>query len=77
MDWEFSIGWFLLGLLIFIAGGALVLYHQPFADHLAGGVSSYDKVKFWGIIIALVGFLVMANLHTALLTAFVKMVFGR
>ena len=37
------------------------------ADEFLGGVSKYDKVKLVGIIIAIFGFICMANLHTLLL----------
>ena len=77
MDWNFSLGWFMVGLLIFVAGGAMVLFYQQIADNMASGVSSYDRTKFWGIIVMGVGFLVMTNLHTALLSLFVSLVFHR
>ena len=47
------------------------------ADNIANGVSSYEKVKLVGIIVAIVGFLVMANLHTLILSLFVNLVFNR
>lgn len=78
MDWNFSIGWFILGLIIFAAGGATVAYYRQIADNfLTSGISGYDKVKLFGIIVTVVGFLVMTNLHTAILTAFVNIVFKR
>ena len=77
MDWNFSFGWFALGLFIFLAGGAMVLFYQPISDNFASGVSSYQRVKFWGIIITVVGFLVMANLHTLVLTGLVNLIYFR
>ena len=77
MDWNFSFGWMFLGLLITVAGTLVVLFHRQIADNMAGGVSSYDKVKIFGIVAIGVGFLVMSNLHTLLLSAFVQLVFKR
>ena len=74
--WHFDFGSFLLGLVILIAGGAMVLYYQKVADHLLTGVS-YSRTKFWGLIIMLLGFLIMSNLHTVLLEWFVSLIFRR
>lgn len=77
MDWNFSIGWFFAGVLILAAGTAITVFYQKIADNIANGVSSYEKVKLAGIIIAIIGFLVMANLHTLILSLFVNLVFNR
>lgn len=77
MNWNFSLGWMFLGLLILIGGALMVVFYQPISDNFASGVSSYKSVKKWGLIIAGVGLLVMSNLHTLLLTAFVNIVFLR
>lgn len=77
MDWNFSFGWFFTGVLILAAGTAITVFYQKIADNLAGGVTSYDKIKLVGIIIAALGFLIMANLHTLILTLFVNIVFNR
>ncbi|MBQ9016954.1 hypothetical protein IJ103_01765 [Candidatus Saccharibacteria bacterium] len=74
MNWQFSFGWVFVGFLIFAAGGAIVLFYRQIADNFASGVASYDRVKFWGIIIAIVGFVIMINLHTLLLSAFVNLI---
>ena len=75
MDWNFNIGWMVLGLAILIASGAVVANYQKISDHMLSGISSYDRVKFWGLIGVVVGLIVMANLHTLLLTALVKVLF--
>ena len=77
MDWNFSIGWFFAGILILAAGTAITVFYQKIADNIANGVSSYEKVKLAGIITAIVGFLIMANLHTLILSLFVNLVFNR
>ena len=63
------------GLAIFIAGGLMVIYYRQISDNFVRGVSTYDKVKFWGIIVTVIGFLVMANLHTAILNLLVSIMF--
>jgi hypothetical protein len=77
MDWTFSFGWMFLGLIIAAAGVAIVANYQKISDYMLSGVSSYDRCKFWGIIIMVVGLLIMANIHTLLLTLFVDIVFKR
>ncbi|MBO7720635.1 hypothetical protein J6S35_03360 [Candidatus Saccharibacteria bacterium] len=74
MDWTFSFGWVFLGLLIFLGGGAIVLFYRQISDNFASGVASYSRVKLWGLIIAGLGLIIMTNLHTLLLTAFVNLI---
>lgn len=76
MDFTFSIGWLIGGLLIAAAGGAVVYFHQPIADNLANGVRSYDHVKLFGVIAIVIGLLIAANLHTFILTLIVNMIRG-
>lgn len=75
MDFEFSVGWMMVGIVITIAGGAIVFFYRQIAENLANGVSSYEHVKLFGIITAIVGLLVTANLHIFVLTLFVKLIF--
>ena len=77
MNWNFSIGWFFLGVVIVIIGTLMVVFYRPISDNFVHGVSSYDKVKFWGIIAILLGLLIMANLHTAILDWLVRLAFKR
>jgi hypothetical protein len=77
MDWNFSIGWMLVGILILAASGAVVVNYQKISDYMLSGVSSYDRVKFWGMIGVGIGLAVMANLHTLFLTILVNIVFKR
>lgn len=67
MQWTFSIGWLFGGLAISVVGGLIVVFYRQIADEFFGGVTKYDKVKLWGIIIAILGFICMANLHSLLL----------
>ena len=77
MNWTFSIGWLIAGLVVVGAGAALTYFYKPVADNFAHGLSSYDRVKLVGIITIIIGLLVMTNLHTLLLNFFVSLVFKR
>ena len=77
MEYEFSLGWMFGGLLIALAGGLIVIFYKQVADNLVNGVSSYDRVKLFGIITAVVGLLITANLHTFILKLLVNLLFGK
>lgn len=77
MDFTFSIGWMLAGIAITLAGGLVVIFYRQIAENLANGVSSYDKIKIFGIVTIVVGLLVTANLHTFILGLIVKLMFNR
>ena len=77
MEYTFSWGWFLIGLLITLAGAALVLWHQKIADAFGGGAMSYGKYQLVGLIASLVGLITMLNLHSLLIRAIFGMFFGR
>ena len=75
MLYEFSVQSFFVGVLIIIAGALGVVYHQKLADNLADGLNSYDKFKFWSLIVCGIGFAVMLSLHTIPLNWIVQSVF--
>ena len=77
MEYEFSLGWMFGGLLVALAGGLIVIFYKQIADNLANGVSSYDRVKLFGIITTVVGLLITANLHTFILKLLVNLLFGK
>lgn len=64
----------MLGLVILIAGGAVVVFYRQISENLASGVSSYDRVKLFGVIACGVGLVIMMNLHTLLLRLFVSLI---
>ena len=64
-----------IGLVILIVSGAVIANYQKISDYMLSGVSSYDRVKFWGLIGVGIGLVVMANLHTLILTTLVKAIF--
>ena len=76
MEYEFSVGWLIGGLVIALAGGLIVIFYKQIADNLVNGVSSYDKVKLVGVITIVVGLICTANLHTFLLGWLVHLIFG-
>jgi len=73
--YEFSIGWFFLGLTILAAGIVFVRYYQWVADNFGGGVGSYERYKLVAFITCALGLVVMVNLHTLILTALVQAIF--
>lgn len=75
MDFEYSIGWMFGGLLIASVGGLIVFFYKPIADNMANGVTSYGRVKLFGIITIVIGLLITANLHTLILSFFVDIIF--
>ena len=77
MEYAFDIGSFFLGLAILIGGACVAMFYRQIADNLARGVSSYDRVKLFGIAAIALGFLVATNLHTMLLTFLVHLIFPK
>lgn len=77
MDFEYSFGWMIGGLVIALVGGLIVVFYKQIADNLANGVSSYDHVKLFGIITIVIGLIITANLHTLILGWLVNLMFGR
>ena len=77
MDFEFSVGWMVAGLVIAAIGGAIVFFYRQIAENLANGVVSYDRVRLFGIIMVIVGLMITANLHTLVLSLIVKLIAGK
>lgn len=77
MDFTFSIGWLIGGLAIAAAGGGIVFFYRQIAENLASGVSSYEKVKLFGVIAIVVGLLVAMNLHILVLTFIAHLITGK
>ena len=77
MQWNFSFGWMIIGLIITALSGLIVAKYQVISGNMLSGVSSYDRVKFWGLIGVGLGLAVTANLHTFFLTILVSLLFKR
>ena len=69
MNWNFSFTWVFIGIMI--------AKYQEISTSFLNGVSSYERVKFWGLIAILLGLIVMSNLHIFLLTLLVQAIFKR
>ena len=77
MDFTFSLGWLFGGIGILIAGGLVVVFYRQIADNMANGVASYEKVKLFGVIAIVIGFLAATNLLSFIMTALVGLLFNR
>ena len=77
MDFTFDFRWMIGGLVIALAGGLIVIFYKRIADGLMNGVSSYEKVKLFGIIAIVIGLLITANLHIIVLEFLVGLMFGK
>ena len=75
MNWNYSIGWLFVGILILAIGTAITVFYQKISDTWASGPASYERVKLIGIIVAVIGLIVMANLHTLILSACTSLIF--
>ena len=77
MDFTFDFGWMVGGLAITLGGGLIVIFYRQIAEGLANGVSSYEKVKLFGVITIIIGLLVTANLHIFVLNLLTNLIFKR
>ena len=75
MFMNFSLGWMFGGLGIALAGGLIVIFYKQISDNMASGVSSYEKVKLFGIITMAIGLICAANLHIFILGGLVNLIF--
>ena len=76
MDWNFSFGWVILGIVILIAGILITVFYRQISDNFTAGIP-YNKIKLVGVIVAIIGVAVMANLHTLILSGIVNLIFKR
>ena len=75
--YQFSAGSIFVGVLIIAAGGAVVFFYRQISEGMASGVSSYEKVKLFGIIAIGVGVLIATSLYTIPLNMLVNALFHR
>jgi hypothetical protein len=76
MHYEFSWLWFVIGLIVFVAGAVFMKYYQKLADIMAGGVSSYRNFQIFGLVMLGLGLIFMLNLHSLLLNWLAQSLFG-
>ena len=77
MEYTFSWGAFIFGLLILLGGGAFTLWYRQIADALGSSVVSYNRYLLYGLIACGVGILIMLNLHAFILHLILSQFFGR
>ncbi len=76
MEYEFSTAWFVVGLMVTVAGGLFMKYHMWVADNFGGGMGSYEKYKLAALITVIAGLVFMVNIHTVFLAWFFGLLFG-
>ena len=76
MYYEFSLGWLFGGLAIALVGGLIVIFYKQIADNLVNGVSSYERVKLFGVITIAIGLICAANVHMYLIVFLFNLLFG-
>lgn len=76
MEYEFSVAWFVVGLMVAGVGVLFLQYHQWVADNFGGGLGSYDKYKLAAIIMIGAGLVFSINIHTTFLAWFFGLLFG-
>ncbi len=74
MEYEFSALWLILGILIAAVGVLMIRYYKEIGDNLVSGVRSYDKVKFWGVIVAVGGALTAFGILPMIVKAILRAV---
>ena len=77
MDYTFSLGWLFGGLGIVAVGGLIVIFYRQISEWLVNGVSSYDKVKLFGVITIIVGLLMASNLLPVIILGIFRLLFQR
>lgn len=76
MNYSFSLGWMFGGLAIALVGGLIVIFYKQIADNMASGVSSYEKVKLFGVVAIIIGLICAANLHAFILGGLISLIFN-
>jgi hypothetical protein len=74
-EYELSIFWIVVGVIIFLMGAFMVGFYKPIADNM--GIGSYNRLRMWGLIFCVVGLLIIPNLLSWLLNSLLAWFFGR
>ena len=72
---KFSLGGFMFGAIAMIIGILMVRFYKGIADNLAGGLATYDKIRMWGVGVAVFGVLMMFGIIQWLLVLVLRQVF--
>lgn len=76
MEYSFSLKWFIIGIIVTLAGLALTRFFKQASDNFGAGLATYNKFRLAGIIVTSVGILMVFNLHTLLLDFIAHVIFG-
>ncbi len=68
---------FFIGLIIIAVGAVMIGRYQQISHSFMGGAAGYEKVKLWGIIVCVIGFVFMFSLHTVFLNLIFGPIFGK
>lgn len=68
--------WFFIGIAVVAVGILFVRFYKQIADNFGSGSASYERYKLVGLIIAIVGILMMFNLHNFILGFIANLIFG-
>ena len=72
---KFSLGGFMFGAIAMIIGILMVRFYKEIADNLAGGIATYDRIRMWGVGVAVFGVLMMFGVVQWLLILILRQVF--
>jgi hypothetical protein len=64
--YKFDLGWMVVGIIIIALGALIARYYNKLAE--ATGMWNYSRWQLIGFIVIGIGFIIMLNLHTLLLT---------
>ena len=70
---EFEIGTFFMGMMIVVGGVLMVRYYKEISDNFVNAISSYDKVRLWGLGVPIFGLLFAFHIVQWLLVTLIKM----
>jgi hypothetical protein len=76
MEYELSLGSFIFGIVVLVAGIVFARYYKQIADNMGRGVASYERYKLAAAVTCAFGILIMTNLHSMLISWLVGLIFG-
>ena len=77
MEYQFNFGWMIAGLVITLGGILVVVFYRQISDTMANGVSSYEKMKLYGVITVIVGLLTTSNILSFILEFVFRLLLGK
>ncbi len=77
MEYQFSFGWMIGGVVIALIGALVIVFYRQISDTIANGVASYEKMKLYGVITVIVGLLTASNLLSFILEFVFRFLLGK